>query len=61
MAHKYIKTCKNKAPNVILQHHNIQPYRGCRVLMYSTNVPAANKISHKQNPYCYDYCTLSKE
>jgi hypothetical protein len=32
--------------------------------MYSTNVPAANKVSYetlKQNPYCYNYCTVSKE
>lgn len=45
MAHKYIKSCKNKAPHVILQHHNIQhsTIQG----MYSTNVLAANKISHE--------------
>jgi len=35
----------NKAPNAILQHHNIQhsTIQG----MYSTNVPAANKISYE--------------
>jgi hypothetical protein len=36
---------KNKAPNVILQHHNIQ--HSTIQVMYSTNIPAANKISHE--------------
>jgi hypothetical protein len=53
---------KNKAPNITLQHHNIQhsTIQG----MYSSNAPAANKISHgtlKQNPHRFDYCTVSKE
>jgi hypothetical protein len=50
---------KNKAPNVILQHHNID--HSTIQQTYSSIVPAANKNSHgtlKENPYRFDYCKV---